>query len=122
MMNPQIYAVEIEHIMSKVFNCDRFGLSGLVNSDYIRKYPIHSINCALSHLYGKNNHINGEIESFIEKYNFFAQWSIDNILLFETSKQIINGIEYEIPFVHGDLAINTIIEDFKKIVYSDCQA
>ena len=43
----QGYAVSIEHILCNVFECERLGFSGIVNSDFIRKQPFSSIACGL---------------------------------------------------------------------------
>ena len=49
-MKAQGYAVEIEHSLSSIFECDRYGFGGEVNSDCIRKHPFLSMTQGLAYL------------------------------------------------------------------------
>ena len=42
-MKAQGYAVDIEHVLRRIFDCDRYGFGGEVNSDAIRKHPFLSM-------------------------------------------------------------------------------
>ena len=114
MNNPQSYAIEIEHQMWKIFNCERFGVGGLVNSDYIRKYPFHSMVCALMHLYSTSN--KKAIESFFENYSFYADWSIDTILSFENQEKVIDGITYQLDAENGQKVLEKMLDKFIEII------
>jgi hypothetical protein len=113
MTNGQSYAVEIEHILCRVFACQRYGFAGIVNSDFIRSKPFTAIASGLAYLYAtaddtkKNN-----IERFISDYSFYLKLSIDELLSFESSSKEINGITMELEFDNGKLAIEKIISDF----------
>ena len=42
-MRAQGYAVSMEHDMSRVFGCDRGGMSGKVDSDFIRRNSLAAV-------------------------------------------------------------------------------
>lgn len=76
----QSYAVAIEHILWKVFNCERFGLGGIVNSDYIDGNPYSAIACALAVYYPNNTDDNKKlIDKFLGDYCFYNNKSISEI-------------------------------------------
>lgn len=113
----QSYAVLIEYILRDVFNCERFGVGGIVNSDYIRKHPIASIIHAATYLYAKASSEQKEIiEKFIQDIIYYSEWSIDMLLSFDSRTKEIDGITYGLEFENGRQQLEHIIEEFKKIV------
>lgn len=114
MNNPQVYAVEIEHKMERVFNCERYGVGGLVNSDHIRRYPFHSMICTLTHLYCNAN--KNVIDNFFDKYSLYSDWSIDTFLSFDTQEKVINCTTYTLDVDNGEIALENMISDFTKIL------
>ena len=116
MNKPQMYAVEIEHIMSKVFGCDRFGIGGIVNSDCIRQNPYFSMVSALTYLYASADIKQREIiTKFIEDNYFYSKWNLDTILEFDTDTKVIDGCEYTLDYTNGVEAIESIIKNFRSI-------
>lgn len=122
MLNPigahaQGYAVSIEHILWDVFECERFGFGGIVNSDFIRKQPFTAMACGLSLVYANAaNNKRITIEKFIEEYSFFSEMSLDLLLSFEASEKNIDGITIGINFENGEKAVEKMIEDFRKVL------
>jgi len=115
-MNPQMYAVQIEHIMSSVFNCERFGIGGIVNSDCIRINPIYSMFLTLTYIYaGANSELKKEIENFIQDNYYYSKWSIDEILEFDSDTHIVDGSEYSLGYSNGIEAISCIIDKFEDL-------
>jgi hypothetical protein len=116
-MNGQSYAIEIEHIIREIFSCERFGFGGVANSDFIRSQPFTAIIAALAYQFATAdvNH-RSEIEKFIEDNSFYSDFSIDELLSFETSEKIIEGTHIDIGFPNGEEAIKKIILDFRKVV------
>lgn len=114
-MRAQSYAVQIEHIMSSVFKCERYGIGGLVNSDYIRKHPYAAMVATLTYRYYDLEH---QANKFIDKYCYYADWSIDTLLGFESNISIINGSTYIINYSNGEEALKTWIQDFKQLLNS----
>jgi len=116
MTNPQVYAVQIEHIMCRVFDCERLGIGGLVNSDYARKNPFTAMMSTLTHLY-KNGNIQTEkaVAEFFDRYSYYGDWSIDELLSFDGDSKIINGATYEIGYRNGEEALTTMIDSFSTL-------
>ena len=115
-MRSQGYAVSIEHSMSAVFNCGRGGVGGLVNSDYIRKRPYAAMCCTLTAVYAVDPSKKEAVETFIEDNMFYSDWSIDELLSFDTNTKVINGIEYTLEFDTGETALQSIIEKFDALI------
>ncbi|MBC2726107.1 hypothetical protein [Desulfosporosinus sp.] len=112
----QGYAVSIEHILCNVFNCERFGYGGIVNSDFIRKQPFTVMACGFSFIYANaKSDKQKEIIEFINNYSFFSEMSIDTLLSFDTSTKEFNGITIEISYKNGQEAVEIMIEDFRKL-------
>lgn len=65
-MRAQGFAVEIEHILSNIFECDRYGFGGQVNSNEIRKHPYLSMTQGLAYLYALHPQKRKAIEGFVE--------------------------------------------------------
>ena len=116
MQNPQAYAVDIELIMRDYFNCDRFGVGGLVDSDYIRQNYFLAMMSTITYLYGRKetNDIN-VVANFFKKFSYYGDWSIDQLLSFESSTQTINGLQYGIKYESGEKAMKAIIDEFSAV-------
>lgn len=115
-MQSQSWAVSIEHVLSNIFKCDRFGFGGIVNSDYIRKHPMQSMYIGLAYIYALDSNKRAVIERFIAENGYFDDWSIDTILSFDNNKRIINGTEYSLNEENGLVALEHIVEEFRSIV------
>ena len=105
-MRAQSYAVDIEHVMRKVFECERFGFSGIVNSDFILKNTLSPIieTCwykySLVNEQGKN-----QIEAFINDTEFYWEMSLDDLLSFESSCKTVGIATIEIEYDNGEKAL-----------------
>lgn len=115
-MRAQSYAVDIEHVMRKVFKCERFGFSGIVNSDFIRKNPLAAILATCGYMYalvdeqGKN-----QIEAFINDTEFYWEMSLDDLLSFESSCKTVGIATIEIEYDNGEEALIDNIKKFETI-------
>lgn len=70
----------------------------------------------LAFLYGSSDDVKKkEIDNFIEDNIFYSHMSIDELLSFDKSKGVIDGIEIDMVYKNGKEAIETIIDDFKNI-------
>lgn len=106
------YAVDIEHILCRVFGFDRRGgLAGLIDADYIEgdcKAPIAS---ALGYMYAKaDNSRKNRIEKFIDQYMFYMEIGISDLLLFTSNSRELNGSEYTIEYENGEKALEALIK------------
>lgn len=52
-MIPHDKAIELENIVSKLFNCQRYDFNGLINSDFFEEHPFDAAIMILSYLYAK---------------------------------------------------------------------
>ena len=113
----QGYAITIEHILCDIFECERFGFGGIVNSDHIRKYPYHAMTNGLAYIYfSANEGQRKKIDNFIDTNYFYANMSIDTLLSFETNSQIIDGSTYSLDYENGKAALEALIEQFRNLV------
>lgn len=77
----QNYAISIEHKLSNIFNCDRGGIGGMVNSDFIRPMPYGVMVATLMFLYKEKDIVSQKnIEKFINDYQFYSNKRIDEII------------------------------------------
>lgn len=115
----QGYAVSIEHILCNVFDCERFGFGGIVNSDYIRKHPYSAMTCGLACLYATANSTRrAEITKFVENFYFFSDMSLDELLSFDSSEKVIDGVTIGIDYDNGEKAVEDMIEKFRDVCKS----
>lgn len=116
-MRSQSYATEIEHILWNIFDCERFGFGGVVNSDYIRKQPFAALFCGLACLYPQSTpDKKARIEKFIADHMFYADMSIDYLLSFDTNSKTDGIATIEIDFKNGEEALQNIIEIYRKVI------
>lgn len=64
------HSVTLEHIVSEVFSCDRYGMGGYINSDHFDSEPFDAALFVVSKLWHKD--VVNEIENELEK--FMAKW------------------------------------------------
>ncbi len=115
-MYEQQYSIDIEHILGRIFDCDRFGVGGLVNSDYIRRQPFSCMMQGLCYQYASaDDKKKVEIEEFFSEYSFYSKWDIDTITSFDSSSKTIEKTTWEIEFQNGKEAIEYIISEFQRI-------
>lgn len=116
MLKAQGYAVEIEMILRSIFNCERFGFGGQVNSDAIRKHPFLSMTQGLAFIYAASENKREEINNFLEEFSFYSDFSLDELLSFDAKE---NSCEYgtiEFQKNNGLEEVEYIISVFKKII------
>ena len=113
MLNGQQFAQQIEYKMRSVFECERGGIGGLVESDYIRSYPFTAMISTLTYLYGCHAIKDIEaISNFFADWQYYSQWSIDDILKFENNVRQIQKVEYTIEYQNGEEAMKAMIDSF----------
>lgn len=108
-------ATSIEMILRRIFNCDRFGFGGQVNSDRIRNHPFLSMTQGLAVLYERNPEKRAEINRFIEDFGFYEDMSIDYLLSFDTKEKTEEKHTIEIEKENGVEQLDYIIDCFRKI-------
>lgn len=117
MMRCQSYAVDIEHILWGVFNCERFGFGGIVNSDFIRRQPFTAFFCGLAYLYPNSSPEKQQMFlEFIQSHTFYSEMSIDYLLSFETESKSNGVFTTVLDFPNGEEALISIIDAYRKLV------
>ena len=109
----QGYAVSIEHILRKIFDCDRFGFGGQVNSDFIRKHPFLSMTQGLAYKYALYPQKRKNIDAFINHFSFYSAMSLDDLLSFDTNSKIIGITTYELEKENGLEQVEYMINEFE---------
>lgn len=115
-MKAQGFAIEIEHILSNIFECDRLGFGGQINSEQIREHPFLSMTQGLAFLYALYPQKRKAYDSFIERFSFYEEMSLDELLSFDTNEKVINSKTIQIEKENGLEQIQYMISEFRKII------
>lgn len=90
------YAFQIEVTLNSIFNCEKFGIGGIVDSNFIAKEPFIPMGLILGNFYNKvDPSFKVKIDKFFEKYYLDMGKSIEEI---------------------GEEKFKGILEEFKSIV------
>lgn len=116
LMKAQGYAVEIEKILRNIFKCDRFGFGGQVNSDAIRKHPYLSMTQGLAFLYATEEDKRKQIENFVDEFSFYSDFSLDELLSFDTNEKIVNSTTIGLTKNNGLEEVEYIISAFRDVI------
>ena len=115
-MKAQGFAVEIEHILSNIFECERFGFGGQVNSDRVRRHPYLSMTQGLAYLYALCPQKQKSIDTFVENFSFYEEMSLDALLSFDTNEKTIDKCTIQIEKDNGLEQVEYMISEFRKVV------
>lgn len=116
MIKAQGYAVEIEMILRSIFKCERFGFGGQVNSDAIRKHPFLSITQGLAFIYATSESKRKEIDKFIDDFNFYSDFSLDELLSFDAKENSREYVTIELQKNNGLEEVEYIISAFRNVI------
>ncbi len=116
MMKAQGYAVEIEMILRSIFNCERFGFGGQVNSDAIRKHPFLSMTQGLAFIYAASENKREGIDTFLEEFSFYSDFSLDELLSFDAKENAREYETIELQKNNGLEEVEYIISAFRKVI------
>lgn len=115
-MKAQSFAIEIEHILSNIFECDRYGFGGQVDSDKTRRHPFLSMTQGLAYLYGLCPQKRRCIDDFVEHFSFYEKMSLDDLLSFDTNEKTIEKCTIQIEKDNGLEQVEYMISEFRKVV------
>lgn len=80
MFKPHNYAFQIETTIKAIFNCGKFGLGVIADSDFIEKQPFIPMTMVLGNFYNKlDGQSKVKIDDFIERYHWLMDKSIEEI-------------------------------------------
>lgn len=110
------YAISIEHVLRRVFDCERSGFAGLVDADVIENNCFAPIAAALGYMYATSDtKKKAAIETFIREYIFYLDIGIRDLVSFISNTREINGIEYTIEYENGEQALDSIIKALEAV-------
>ena len=82
-------AIELEHIVRRVYDCDRGGVSGMVDADYFDDKPIQAAVLVVAYLYAHNLIQDPyAFDEFLHKYETIFDYSEENDAKNEVRKYI----------------------------------
>lgn len=115
-MRAQSYAVDIEHYIRNVLDCERFGFLGIANSDFIRRNPLAAILATCGYIYARVNNTDKKlIEQFVNETEFYWEMSLDELLSFDTSSKTVGLATVELEYDNGEKALQDLINKFSEI-------
>lgn len=80
MFRPHDYAFQIETTIKAIFHCDRYGLGGIADADFIEKQPFIAIAMVLGNFYNKVPvQTKNKLDKFFLDYNCEMGKSIGEI-------------------------------------------
>lgn len=72
-------AIELEHYVRKLFNCDRAGVSGLADADNFESRPMDAAIMVVSYIYAKGLEVTDhEYDKFLSKYDTIFTYPDEN--------------------------------------------
>lgn len=90
-------SVGVEWDLRNIFNCERFGMGGIADSDFINGSPYTCMIATLMYMYKESDEQKkADIKRFIEKYSFYSNDTIEDIIIKQGEKEILDMInEFE---------------------------
>ena len=80
MFKPNNYAFQIETTIRAIFHCDRCGLGGIADADFIEKQPFVAIASVLGNFYNKlDSNTKNKVDKFIQDYYLEIGKSMEEI-------------------------------------------
>ncbi|SDX80108.1 hypothetical protein SAMN05660923_02960 [Tepidimicrobium xylanilyticum] len=96
MFNPQEYAYQIEVTVKAIFKCDKYGLGGIADANFIKRDPFIAIAFILGNFYNKADaSFKMKIDDYIGKYYIEMGKSMEEI---------------------GEEKVKNLVKDFHEIV------
>lgn len=84
-------AFELEHIVRRVFNCDRFGVMGIADADHLERCPYDAAIAVFAPLYKTHKEIE-DIEQFMDDFACYFTFS-DYQYSEEKVREYIDGLK-----------------------------
>ncbi|WP_206458298.1 hypothetical protein [Anaerovorax sp. IOR16] len=72
-------AIELEHQVRRMFNCDRSGVSGLADADNFESRPMDAAVMVVSYIHAKGlHHSETQYDEFLSKYDTIFSYPDEN--------------------------------------------
>lgn len=110
------YATRIEKILGNLFHCDRGGMAGIIDADFIERHLYAGVTAGLGYLYATaNEDKKQEIANFISDFGFYLNFGLKTLLEFTTNEKVIDGCTYTLGYENGEKAIDAMISAFSNV-------
>lgn len=114
-MYPHSYAVEIEHILSKMVGCERGGYASTIDADSIESNWYGPVYFALGFLAAFDSEKADDVAEFIDRFSFYFRFDLRTLLSFETDSRSDGAIVYELAYANGKEAVEDIIANLREL-------
>lgn len=114
-MYPYSYAVEIEHILSKMVGCKRWGFASAIEADSIERNWYGSVYFVLGYLAALNSEKANDIAEFIDRFSFYFSFDLKTLLSFETDSGSDGVFIYELAHANGMEAVEAVAASLHKL-------
>lgn len=84
-------ATELEYLVRRVYNCDRFGVMGIADADHLEYHPLDAANVILAPLYLNRTDI-PEIDNFIGEQSCIFNFDDNYVYNENTVRNYIDGL------------------------------
>lgn len=82
-------AIELEHIVCRLYKCDRGGISGLAEAGYFEKYPIQAAILVIAYIYAHGLETSyNQFDEFLYRYESAFQYPEQGSIEAEVKKYI----------------------------------
>lgn len=116
MVNTHDYATHVEIILRNLFHCDRGGMAGVIDADFIEHNLYAGVTAGLGYLYATaNDDKKQEISNFISDFSFYLNLGLRTLLEFTANEKVIDGCSYTLDYENGEKAIDAMISAFSKV-------
>lgn len=86
-------AITLEGIIRRLYNCDRFGISGYADADHLESNPLDAATLVIAPLYYTGKVTNQlEFDSFLAKYDCIFGYPEENLTQ-ESVEEYISDLE-----------------------------
>lgn len=83
-------AIELEHQVRRLYDCDRAGVSGMVDADNFEGNPIQAAVLVVAYIHAKGLELNSnQYDEFLHKYEVIFNYPEEN----DASREVRNYIE-----------------------------
>lgn len=106
------YAVDIEIVLRKVFNCERGGFAGVIDADFIETHCYAAITAAMGYLFAISDEAKKKsIEQFLCDFGYYLNFGIKGLLEFTTNERNIDGTTttMSIDYNNGEEALEACL-------------
>jgi hypothetical protein len=102
--------------LRRALKCERGGIAGLIDADFIETNCYVPIAYTLGYLYAKADvSKRSEIEEFLRKYDYYLRFGIKVLLKFTSRDLEVEGDLYSISVDNGEKALKQILDDLSRI-------